>query len=95
VSNNEFIHEPDANRYTLMVDGNVGSVVEYNKNGNSIALTHTFTPPPSRGHGYAGQLVEYVVNDLEQNTSLRIVPACSYVHEWFEKHTDRKHLLER
>ncbi len=92
----EFAHEPDASRYTLLVDGDLASVVEYKKNGsNAIALTHTFTPPPHRGKGYAGQLVEYVVNDIEQNTSLRILAGCSYVHEWFEKNEDRKVLLER
>ncbi|HYI34338.1 MAG TPA: GNAT family N-acetyltransferase [Glaciibacter sp.] len=92
----EFAHEPDASRYTLLVDGELATVLEYKKNGsNTIALVHTFTPPPFRGKGYAGQLVEYAVNDIEQNTTLRILAGCSYVHEWFEKHEDRKQLLER
>lgn len=91
----EIANEPDANRYTLTVDGTLACVLEYNKNGNAIAFTHTFTPPPFRGKGYAGQLVEYAVDDIEKNTTLRIVPACSYVHDWFEKHTERAGLLTR
>lgn len=91
----EFLHEPAENRYTLTVDGEVATVLEYNTEGNSISLDHTFTPVTHRGRGYAGQLVEYAVNDIEQNTPLRILAGCSYVHEWFEKHPERKALLER
>ena len=91
----EITHEPDANRYTLTVDGELVCVVDYSRNGNSISLTRTYTLPPHRGHGYAGELVEYVVNDIEKTSSARIVPSCWYVSDWFEKHTDRAELLTR
>ncbi|MCU1443302.1 MAG: acetyltransferase [Cryobacterium sp.] len=91
----EITHEPDAFRYTLTFDGELACVVDYTVNGDAIALTRTYTPPSHRGHGYAGQLVEYVVNDIESTTDSKVVPSCSYVSDWFDKHPERSAMLTR
>jgi len=91
----EFAHEPDDRRYTLRVDGQVACIVDYAINGNIIALTRTYTQPPHRGHGYAAELVEFAVTDIEATTDYRIVSSCWYVSSWFDKHPDRAGLLTR
>jgi len=91
----ELAHEPDAKRYTLTVDGQLAAVADYSINGNSISFHHTYTPPEQRGHGYAGEVVTFAVDDVEANSERRIVPMCWYVAEWFDKHPERAGLLSR
>ena len=88
-------HEKDDNRYTLRIDGDMASAVDYKISGNSISFTHTFTDPHRRGQGLAGEIVAFAVDDVEANTSYRILPMCWYVGQWFDGHPDRAELLTR
>ncbi len=88
-------HEPDARRYTLHVDGQLVAVADYVINGESISFNHTYTQPNQRGHGYAGEVVAYAVDDVEANSGRRIVPMCWYVGKWFDEHPERAGLLTR
>lgn len=91
----EFTHEPDARRYSMRIGGQLVCIVDYAINRNAIALTRTYTQPPQRGHGYAAELVEFAVNDIEATTTYRVVPTCWYVGEWFDRHPERADLLSR
>jgi predicted GNAT family acetyltransferase len=88
-------HEPDARRYTLLIDGQLVALADYTINGSSISFHHTYTQPNRRGHGYAGDVVTFAMDDVEQNTALKVVPMCWYVAEWFDKHPERAGLLTR
>ncbi|MFF1571245.1 GNAT family N-acetyltransferase [Leifsonia sp. NPDC058292] len=91
----EFSDEKDAKRYAMHIDGRLVGVLDYSVLGGTISLTRAYTVPTDRGHGYAGQLVEFAVNDIEANTDLKIVPMCWYVADWFEAHPERSPLLQR
>mgnify|MGYP000989999543 FL=1 len=84
----ELAHEPDADRYTMRKDGSIVSVLEYRDHGTDVVFHHTVTVPHQRGHGYAAQLVEYAVDDVERS-GRRIIPTCWYVAEWFDRHPER------
>jgi predicted GNAT family acetyltransferase len=90
----ELSHEPDARRYVLRVGGDTASVLDYRILGDSVAFTRAFTNPPYRGSGLAGELVAYAVDDVTANSTRRIVPSCWYVGEWFDRHPDRRSLLD-
>jgi uncharacterized protein len=91
----EFSHDADQRRYSLRVDGSLVSAVDYVVNEGSISFTHTFTDPKQRGHGYAGEIVRFAVDDVDSNTDLRVVPMCWYVGKWFDEHPERAGLLTR
>jgi predicted GNAT family acetyltransferase len=91
----DLTHEPDANRYVLRINGSLAATVDYRINGNLISFTRTFTTPALRGQGLAGVVTEFAVGDVETTTTLRIVPMCWYVGEWFDKHPERAALLTR
>ena len=91
----EFSHDADQRRYSLRVDGSMVSAVDYVVNDGSISFTHTFTDPKQRGHGYAGEIVAFAVDDVEATTDYRVVPMCWYVGKWFDEHPERAGLLER
>lgn len=86
-------HEADAHRYTLHVDGELASLVDYSINGDQVAFTRTYTDPAKRGSGYASEIVEFAVNDVEATSDRRIVPRCWYVGVWFDQHPERAGLL--
>jgi len=90
-----FAREPDARRYTMHLDGSLVAVLDYRTNAGQISFNHTFTNPQHRGKGFAAQLVEFAVNDVEKTTDLKIVPMCWYVGDWFTDHPERSALLSR
>jgi hypothetical protein len=75
------------------VDGEITAVVDYVSRGDSISFNHTYTNPKMRGHGYAADVVEFAVNDVEKAGTQHILPMCWYVAQWFERHPERSALL--
>lgn len=69
------------------------SVLEYRDQGVGTVMHHTVTVPKFRGHGFAGELVEFAVNDVASRDAGPIIPTCWYVAEWFAGHPDRRALL--
>lgn len=91
----ELAKEPDVGRYTLRIDGELASSVDYSVTGNSLSFTHTFTDPKRRGQGLAAEIVKFAVDDVESTTEYRVVPMCWYVGEWFDQNPERASLLTR
>jgi predicted GNAT family acetyltransferase len=94
-TDNEFAHEPDAHRYVLRRGGELVSVLEYLDQGVGTVMHHTVTVPKFRGHGYAGDLVAFAVDDVEARGAGPIIPTCWYVGDWFAAHPERRSLLAR
>lgn len=82
-------------RYLLRdASGKLLSAVDYARNGDSIALTHVFTPAPLRGHGYAADLMRAVVDELRTDARVGTVrPTCWYAAQWFDRHPEHADLL--
>lgn len=91
----EFRDETDQDRYAMYVGVELVSVLDYRVNGDAVAFPHTYTVPKHRGHGYAAQLVEHAVADVESSTTKRIVPMCWFVGKWFDEHPEKADLLSR
>lgn len=91
----QLAHEPDAKRYVLRIDGTVVAVADYTVNGNQISFHHTFTNPNFRNQGHAAEIVEFAIDDVEKNSTHRVIPMCWYVADWFDAHGERKSLLTR
>lgn len=91
----DFVHEKDAGRYVMNVDGALVAVADYRTNGSSISFNHTYTQPAHRGKGYAAELVKFAVDDVETNSALRVLPMCWYVADWFDANPERAALLSR
>lgn len=91
----ELSHEPDARRYALRLGSQPVCILDYRIDDDAISLIRTYTQPAERGNGYAAQLVDFAVNDIEATTTYRVVPMCWYVAQWFQEHPDRIGVLER
>ena len=42
------------------------SVLDYRDDGRTVAMTRAYTVPTFRGHGYAGEVVDRAVAELER-----------------------------
>jgi uncharacterized protein len=88
-----FTKEADASRYTLRRGDELVSVLDYRDDGRTVAMTRAYTIPTFRGQGYAGQVVERAVAELESSGDRQVIPVCWYVADWFDENPDRRGIL--
>lgn len=84
-------HNEAEQRFEAEVDGQV-SVADYRIEGERMIFTHTYVPPALRGRGIAEKLVRVALEHAREQR-LRVVPACSYVEVFVERHAEYKPLL--
>ncbi|WP_438354203.1 GNAT family N-acetyltransferase [Microbacterium sp. CJ88] len=89
-----FTREAEASRYTLHRGTDLVSVLDYRDDGRTLAMTRAYTVPTFRGHGYAGEIVDRAVAELERAGDREIIPVCWYVADWFAAHPDRAGILQ-
>lgn len=90
-----FTRESDASRYTLHRGDDLVSVLDYRDDGRTIAMTRAYTVPSFRGHGYAGEVVDRAVTELEKQGDRQVIPVCWYVADWFAAHPERAGILQQ
>lgn len=79
-------HNEQASRYEIAVDGFV-AVAEYELQDGRQIFTHTLVPPQLRGRGLAEALVRRALDDARA-AGRKVVPACSYVGVFMQRHPD-------
>ncbi|MBP6506669.1 MAG: N-acetyltransferase [Opitutaceae bacterium] len=84
-------HNAALHRYETTVDGHL-AIAEYILDGDRMTFTHTFVPPELRGRGIAELLVRTAL-DAARESHRRVVPHCSYVARFIDRHTDYQSLL--
>jgi predicted GNAT family acetyltransferase len=87
-------HEPDRQRFTLPTTP--PSVLDYElapgERPERVVFTHTGVPAAYQGQGLAARLVEAGLA-WAQEQGLKVVPACSYVAVYIERHPKWRSLL--
>ncbi len=83
-------HDADSQRFTLATTP--VSVLDYELNGSRVVFTHTGVPPSYQGQGLAAQLVEAGLAWAREQ-GLKVVPACSYVHVYIQRHPEWQNLV--
>lgn len=77
--------------FELTVDGH-RAVAAYQREDDRIVFTHTFVPKPIEGHGVAARLVRAAL-DSARDEGLKVVPQCSYVRAYIDRHPEYRDLL--
>ncbi|HEY1131772.1 MAG TPA: GNAT family N-acetyltransferase [Roseateles sp.] len=83
-------HEPERQRFTLPTTPT--SVLDYQLSGDRVVFTHTGVPAAYRGQGLAAQLVHAGLQWAREQ-GLKVVPACSYVHLYIQRHPEWQNLV--
>jgi predicted GNAT family acetyltransferase len=84
-------HNAAAHRYEAVVDGHL-SICEYELADARMVFTHTVVPGELRGRGIAEKLVRAALADARA-AGHKVVPACSYVAKFIERHQEYQDLL--
>ena len=89
----EIIHDKENQKFYAIVDG-VESHLMYNMIGNDVInFNHTYVPNQLRGQGIAGKIVKKGLEYAKGN-NLKIIPSCSYVYDYVERHDEYKELVD-
>lgn len=78
---------PGANRYEILVDGDVAGFEVYELGEGRISLVHTEVESAYEGQGLAPQLVAYALSDA-RSRGLAVLPFCPYVATFIRRHTE-------
>jgi predicted GNAT family acetyltransferase len=89
----EVKHNPAESRFEAVVDGHL-SVCDYDRADGRMVFTHTYVPGELRGRGIAEKLVRAAL-DFARQEKLAVVPACSYVAVFIERHQEFQPLLAK
>ncbi|MFO1399720.1 MAG: GNAT family N-acetyltransferase [Steroidobacteraceae bacterium] len=78
-------------RFELDFDGGQGFVT-YRRAGGVVTLLHAEVPPQLEGRGHGGALVRATLEHLRAEGA-RVVPVCSFVVRYIERHPEYRALL--
>jgi uncharacterized protein len=82
----EVTHDEPAGRFEARVDGHTADLA-YRVDGGRILMVHTWVPPPIEGRGVGSALVRAAVDEAIHR-DLTIVPVCSFVRSWLDRHPE-------
>jgi predicted GNAT family acetyltransferase len=80
----DVVHRPEQSRFEATVKGGP-AVLVYQRDGGTVTMLHTVVPVEAEGQGVAGALAATAVGWAREE-GLEIVPQCSYVRSWLERH---------
>ena len=81
---------PDRHRFELDTEAGPAIAV-YRREGNTLAIFHTETPPTLRGRGIASTLVTGVM-EFARAHGLKIAPRCPFVAAFMNEHREYQDL---
>ncbi|WP_043501204.1 GNAT family N-acetyltransferase [Georgenia sp. SUBG003] len=81
------------NRFEILVDDEVVGVAEYLDDGERRIFHRTRVDDAMSGKGLAGRLVGHALDEA-RDEGRRVVPVCSYVAAYVERHEQYADLVE-
>ena len=82
----------DSGRFETHIEG-LRCEADYVLHGRTLTCTHTGVPRALEGRGIAAQLVQALL-DWARSEGLKVVPACSYVRVYMQRHPATQDLLK-
>lgn len=89
-----FTNQTDASRWALHRGDDLVSVLDYRDDGRSVVMTRVYTVPTFRGSGYAAEIVDRAVAEIEARGDRTVIPVCWYAADWFADHPERAGVLQ-
>jgi hypothetical protein len=82
------IHNASKGRFELTMEGKT-AVVDYFLNKEVMTIIHTYVPRGLEGRGIASALAKHILDYAVEN-EMQVIPACSFIQVYFEKHPEYK-----
>jgi predicted GNAT family acetyltransferase len=87
-------HDEAGHRYVAVVDGHEAYVEYRPVDDKTLDFHQTYVPGELRGRGIAGKLVAGTL-ELAREQGYTVIPTCSYVQGFLEKHPEYADLTTR
>ena len=84
-------HNETAHRFELGTEENP-ALIQYRLREGIIDMVHTEVPAEYKGQGLAGKLATAALDWAREN-GRRVVPSCSFIAGYIEKHPEFRDLL--
>lgn len=81
----------DQSRYEMDEEG-LTSYADYRLQGERLFIDYVFAPPPLRGTGASGRLMQALAADAREK-GLRITPICGYAAAWLRRSHEFRDLV--
>lgn len=88
----EIIHDETNKKFFTIINGSTAYLQYIFINTNTINMIKTYVPVSLRGQGIAAQIVKVALMFAQKN-NFKVIPSCSYVETFIERHTEYKNLL--
>jgi predicted GNAT family acetyltransferase len=89
----EVVHDQKRHQFSAPVKGGEASL-KYHAVDGALDLYSTYVPTEARGLKVAEQLLQAALEYVRAE-KLKVIPSCSYVSVWFERHPEQKNLLKK
>ena len=90
----QVVHDSDNHRFEIFLDSSRVGLMDYVVNQDEIHLVHTEVNPEHQGKNLAAILVRESLQDIRDTGDKKVVPVCSYVVKYMEKHPETHDLLK-
>jgi predicted GNAT family acetyltransferase len=87
----DVIDHPERQRFEWAVDGHI-AFAAYRRDGDVLALTQTIVPQELAGRGIGSKLIAAVLEQVRTRGE-KIVPECSFVAAYLQKHPEDSDLI--
>lgn len=85
----------ELSRYEIHEGKNLIGFSVYDLSKDVITFIHTEIEPEFEDQGYGETLVKTMLEDVRENTALRVEPVCPFVNAYMRRHPDYEDLLTR
>lgn len=79
------VHNNQAEQRYEAPIGEALAVLYYDRADDQITLIHTEVPPALEGHGIAGKLARFALDDARAH-GLTVIPDCAYIQTYLRRH---------
>jgi predicted GNAT family acetyltransferase len=84
--------DPEESRYEIRDGDRVLGLAAYERRGDTTVFTHTTVDPDAGQDGLGSTLVRAALDDVRARGG-SVVPQCSFVRGWIERHPDYADLV--
>ncbi len=86
-------HNEDLKRYEIWLDESKVGHADYSVRPGEIHFVHTEVDPAQQGKNLAAILMRETIENVREAGSTKVVPVCSYVVRYMERHPETHDLL--
>jgi hypothetical protein len=87
----DITHNQAAKRFETSIDDQTG-YISYQERGDTLVYDHTIVPQSLGGRGVGSALVKHAL-DYAREHNKKVVPQCSFVASYINKHSDYQDLI--